>query len=144
MNLGLPYKVLGRELEMGEGAHCAVAPRLRENSRGAASLNLKVGGAHTNGSPDEARGPADCGAGSRGNPGADLRKEQPVLPAVTRVMGRRPEPWELGKGSNPSWRGLGQGRRGQAKPERDTDRVGQGGGMSGWGSYKHGSRRGLN
>lgn len=28
----------------GRGAHCAVAPRLRENSRGAASLNLKVGG----------------------------------------------------------------------------------------------------
>lgn len=52
---------------MGEGAHCAVASRLQGNSRGAASLNLKVGvgwGAHTNESPDEARGPADCGAGS--------------------------------------------------------------------------------
>lgn len=68
------------------------------------------------------------GQDPRGNPGADLREGQPVLPAVTRVMGKRPEPWELGKGVKPILKGFGPGRRGQAKPERDTDRVGQGGG----------------
>lgn len=64
-----------------------------------------------------------------GNPGTDLGKGQAVLPALTWVRGGRPKPWELRKGIGPILRGSGQGEGGQAKPERDTDRVGQGEGV---------------
>lgn len=67
------------------------------------------------------------GVSSRGQPGTDLGKGQAVLPALTRVRGGRPKPWELRKGIGPILRGSGQGEGGeQAEPERDTDRVGQG------------------
>lgn len=55
------------------------------------------------------------GQAPRGNPGADLREGQPVLPAVTRVMGKRPEPWELGKGVKPILKGFGPGEKGSGQ-----------------------------
>ena len=55
------------------------------------------------------------GQDPRGNPGADLREGQPVLPAVTRVMGKRPEPWELGKGVKPILKGFGPGEKGSGQ-----------------------------
>lgn len=77
------------------------------------------------------------------NPRADRRKGQPVLPAETWVKGRRPEPWELGKEVKPILRGNGPGERraGQAGTRHGPGRS-KGGGVSGWGSYKHVNRRG--
>lgn len=69
------------------------------------------------------------GVARGGSPGADLGKGQAVLPALTRVRGRRPKPRELRKGIGPILRGSGQGEGKQAEPERDTDRVGQGEGV---------------
>lgn len=51
-----------------------------------------------------------------GNPGTDLGKGQAVLPALTRVRGIRPKPWELRRGIRPILRGSGQG--GGNRPSR--------------------------
>lgn len=50
---------------MGEGGTLRGGPEVTGELEGRHVPQPKGGGgAHTNGSPDEARGPADCGAGS--------------------------------------------------------------------------------
>ena len=122
-----------------------MAPRLRGNSRGAESLNLRGGGGQRTQMchPTKPEVLQTVGQPPRGSPGADLREGRPVLPAATRVMRKRPKPWELGKRVKPILKGSGPGEKGsgQAGTRHGPGRS-RGGGISGWGSYKHGSRRG--
>lgn len=83
------------------------------------------------------------GVSSRGQPGTDLGKGQAVLPALTRMRGGRPKPWELRKGIGPILRGSGQGEGGTGRAgTRHGPGRSRGGRAFGWDSYKHGSRRG--
>lgn len=109
----------------------------------AASPNLGGEKAHTSGSPARQDVPVGAGQLLGGDPRADLRKGQPSPPGGDAGLGK--ETWALGDWERTqtypdgerAW-GEGAGQTGtRHRPGRS-----RGGRVSGWGSYKRGSRRG--